>query len=357
MTVYGRIMVVKTLALSKITHLIQVIPNPNPASILLLQRRINAFIWQGKVQKKVVVRKEIAELPLDKGGLAIPNLVNFWNSLKLAWLSRLISADDRSTWKRVSMAKLGTALNIPSLSTSKILAEGPHTISKAADTLSNPFWKSLFKLMPQVEGAFYKTNVVSLSERSIWGNSDYLVGGKPLSRKTCSPKLIRNFNKVSDFISPNTNVLLNEAEVTEIIGKENVPAWNQIAEKITNQLLQKGLTWHSIIRPAPGPQHEGWSRMVSETWKARKYYPLLSETKARNTNERYWTSEGLTTYNDKRWDNLWMNHARLRCNLRVKMEEWRILWGRQELNRLRGLGTPNSACNRRQRGRKALGAG
>ena len=114
MTVYGRIMVVKTLALSKITHLIQVIPNPNPASILLLQRRINAFIWQGKVQKKVVVRKEIAELPLDKGGLAIPNLVNFWNSLKLAWLSRLISADDRSTWKRISMAKLGTALNIPS---------------------------------------------------------------------------------------------------------------------------------------------------------------------------------------------------------------------------------------------------
>ena len=38
MTVYGRIMVVKTLALSKITHLIQVIPNPDPASILFLQK-------------------------------------------------------------------------------------------------------------------------------------------------------------------------------------------------------------------------------------------------------------------------------------------------------------------------------
>ena len=38
MTVYGRILVVKALALSKVTHLIQVIPNPNPAMILKLQK-------------------------------------------------------------------------------------------------------------------------------------------------------------------------------------------------------------------------------------------------------------------------------------------------------------------------------
>ena len=33
LTVYGRIRVVKSLALSKITHLIQVIPNPEPSAI------------------------------------------------------------------------------------------------------------------------------------------------------------------------------------------------------------------------------------------------------------------------------------------------------------------------------------
>ena len=296
---------------------------------------LNAFIWKGRFQKKVVVNKEIAELPHDKGGLAIPNLIQYWNSLKLAWISRLIATDDSSAWKRLSMAKLGTAMNIPSLSTSRLLAEGPHTISKAADTLSNPFWKSLFKLMPQVEGAFYKSNSVTLGERCIWGNSDYLLGGKPLSRKLSSPKLVKNFNQVQDFISKKTNVLLDEAEVTEIIGRENVSTWNQIAEKITTQLTSKGLTWHSIIRPVTGPHHEGWSRMVSETWKAKKFHPLLSAangSQARNINERFWTSEGLTTYSDIRWDSLWKNHSRLRCNLRVKFEEWRVLWGRQELN-------------------------
>ena len=47
LTVYGRILVVKALALSKVTHLVQVIPNPSPTSILNLQRIINKFIWKG----------------------------------------------------------------------------------------------------------------------------------------------------------------------------------------------------------------------------------------------------------------------------------------------------------------------
>ena len=69
---------------------------------------------------------------------------------------------------------------------------------------------------------------------------------------------------------------------------------------------------------------------------ARKYYPLLSTPQGprpRNSNERVWSNAGLTTYNATRWDNLYRNQSRLKCNLRVKYEEFRILWGRQELNR------------------------
>ena len=52
MTVYGRIQVVKSLALSKVTHLIQVIPNPSPSLILELQKIINNFAWKGSQQKR-----------------------------------------------------------------------------------------------------------------------------------------------------------------------------------------------------------------------------------------------------------------------------------------------------------------
>merc|ERR1712184_196745 len=53
----------------------------------------------------------------------------------------------------------------------------------------------------------------------------------------------------------------------------------------------------------------------------------------RNPNEQKWRDAGLTTYNSNRFDKVYRNLARLRCNLRVKYEELRIIWGRQELNR------------------------
>ena len=110
LSVYGRIRVVKSLALSKITHLIQVIPNPEPSSIQHLQRLINNFIWKRNAQKKIVVSKEAAELPCNKGGLAVPNLINFWDSLNLAWVTRLITTDENATCQRRSVPGLRSAL-------------------------------------------------------------------------------------------------------------------------------------------------------------------------------------------------------------------------------------------------------
>ena len=63
MTVYGRIQIVKSLALSKVTHLIQVIPNPSQTLIFYLQRIINNFVWKGPQQKKIVLREKFAQLP------------------------------------------------------------------------------------------------------------------------------------------------------------------------------------------------------------------------------------------------------------------------------------------------------
>ena len=70
----------------------------------------------------------------------------------------------------------------------------------------------------------------------------------------------------------------------------------------------------------------------------------------RNSNERAWTLAGLTIYNATRWDQLYKNQSNLRCSLRVKYEEFRILWGRQELNRYKSRyanlgGDSSTACS------------
>ena len=294
MTVYGRILVVKALALSKVTHLIQVIPNPNPAMILKLQRIINNFIWKSSHQKKVVVKKDTAELPTNKGGLAVPNLKHFWDSLKLAWLSRLFQTNEGSTWKRLAMSRLAFALKIPKLTPTRLLSEGPSSISKASAAISNPFWQSLWKLLPKLEKTFYSKNRNVIGERTVWDNDDLLNEGLPFNRRSNSRSLTLNFNFIRDFVSTTTKVLMSEEEAKTLLGERLLPIWNRLVESITIYLTSNNLTWYSIDNAETGPIHWGWSRLVSDCHKAKK---------------------------------------------------------------LRGLGTPNSVFNRRQRGRKAPGAG
>ena len=356
MTVYGRIRVVKSLALSKITHLVQIIPNPPAPMILQLQRIINNFVWKGSKQKKVVINKDKAELPENKGGLAVPNLQIFWDALKLAWLPRLLQTDDNTTWKRLAMSKLSHALKIPGLTVTRLLQEGPESIAKAASSISNPFWQAVLKRLPQLERTFYNNSLKCVGERVIWDNLDFQTDGKPLKRNFNNRIFTRSFNLISDFISPETKVLMSEEEVKALLGERLIPGWNRVVGSLTTYLTSKDLTWHSVDQSETGPKHLGWSRMVSECFKAKKFYSLLMTRPPdypRNSSEKTWLNAGLTTYNQKRWDSLYRNQAKLRCGLRVKYEEFRILWGRQELNHYKsryaslqgGNSTACSYCN------------
>ena len=356
MTVYGRIRVVKSLALSKITHLVQIIPNPPAPMILQLQRIINNFVWKGSKQKKVVINKDKAELPENKGGLAVPNLQIFWDALKLAWLPRLFQTDDNTTWKRLAMSKLSHALKIPGLTVTRLLQEGPESIAKAASSISNPFWQAVLKRLPQLERTFYNNSLKCVGERVIWDNLDFQFDGKPLKRNFNNRIFTRSFNLISDFISPETKVLMSEEEVKALLGERLIPGWNRVVGSLTTYLTSKDLTWHSVDQSETGPKHLGWSRMVSECFKAKKFYSLLMTRPPdypRNSSEKTWLDAGLTTYNQKRWDSLYRNQAKLRCGLRVKYEEFRILWGRQELNHYKsryaslqgGNSTACSYCN------------
>ena len=305
------------------------------------QRTINTFIWKGNAQKKHVISKGAAELPQNRGGLAVPNLLNFWNSLKLAWLTRLIQSDESTTWKKLAMSKLASALKLENLTTTRLLSESPHSIAAAASALSNPFWKDLLKLLPSVESNFYKQHPRVLGELPVWNRKD-ITSAKATAFDRKSPfdrsssKLVRRFSTISSFLSENTNTLMTEEEATGFVGKENIGTWNEIVQSITTLLLKHNLSWYAVNHHDFGPNHVGWSRVVTESYKARKYYPLLAiknHSKGRNSNELDWTLRGLDNYSVNRWDCLYKNQKKLRCNLRVKYEEFRILWGRQELNR------------------------
>ena len=351
-TVYGRIRVVKAIALSKVTHLIQIIPNPPPMQILKLQRIINKFIWTGPGQKKVVIKKEAAELPPSRGGLAIPNIEHFWNGLKLAWLNRLFTSHDDTTWKKLAMYKLSTALRITNLNTTKLLEQGPDAIRKAATQISNPFWKAVLLQVPHLERTFYTCKSKDLiGERIVWDNLDFLHEGLPFSRRANSSELTSTFNCIRDFISKETNVLMEPHEAALSLKVRNLEVWNRVVSSVTQYLTENNITWYSIGSPETGPHHWGWSRLALENSKSKKFYELLMTRppgEPRNPNEQKWRDNGLTTFNSDRFNKIYRNLSRLKCNLRVKYEELRIIWGRQELNKYKSVYANQGPTNNTQ---------
>ena len=85
---------VKSLFMSKFTHILLALPNPSEAIFKEIDEIFAKFIWQNKPSK---FRKEILEAPYDKGALQLMNLKKFCNSLKLSWISRIFQSDGKWT--------------------------------------------------------------------------------------------------------------------------------------------------------------------------------------------------------------------------------------------------------------------
>ena len=213
---------------------------------------------------------------------------------------------------------------------STFMEEGPDSISKAAKAISNPFWQAVLTKMAPLESAFYNSNdICRIEERVVWDNMAFQQNGLPFNRKSNAATLSRDFNCIKNFISTTTNVLMEEHEVKTSLKGSQLQTWNQMVASITTYLTAKNLTWYDIGCSNPGPQHWGWSRLVLDNSKSRKFYNLLMKRQndaPRCPNEQKWRDKGLSTMISERFDKLYKNQMKLKCGLRVKWEELRILW-------------------------------
>ena len=89
-TPLGRITVLKSLILSKITHILISLPAPNEEIFKTIEKMCIDFIWKGgrhEVSKSTLYRY------IKSGGLNMMNIRDFEYSLKLTWIRRLITGN------------------------------------------------------------------------------------------------------------------------------------------------------------------------------------------------------------------------------------------------------------------------
>ena len=130
-TPLGRIAVLKSLMLSKLTHLWLLLPNPPDNLIKQLQKECFKFIWKGqqdRISRKTVINS------IDKGGLAVPDINAFISSLQLTWLRKVKSSTHK--WKNIILK------TCPYINTFEHF--GPEILNMYND--GNIFWQQVFKV-------------------------------------------------------------------------------------------------------------------------------------------------------------------------------------------------------------------
>ena len=119
-----------------------------------LQKAINHFVWEGGAQKKHVINEARSQQPLERGGLAVPNVEDFWAGLKCTWIHSFFQVSETSKWKKLALRDLRGALRKPTLDCSNLVTESPENIASASSRISNPFWAPIWKKLPILINSF-----------------------------------------------------------------------------------------------------------------------------------------------------------------------------------------------------------
>ena len=150
LSVYGKIVVFKSLALAKLSHLSLVLPNLGKTQIKQLENLVFTFLWDGKPDK---IARDHVKLSQKAGGLGVTDIAAFWNSLKFSWFRRLLKTE--AFWPNILTMETQRILGYE-IKTIDIMNLGPRMFYQLGKKFENRFWRDVFcTVEPIMQGAIY----------------------------------------------------------------------------------------------------------------------------------------------------------------------------------------------------------
>ena len=184
LTPYGKITVIKTLALSKITHLLISLPNPPENIIKEIESMFFKFLWSNspdKIKRSVIIKQYAA------GGLKMVEFRSFMHSLKLSWLRRLLTEDKK--WKNIIENTFPDLYNFSKF--------GIDFTERDLKEIKNPFWKDVFNAWVLFGRKVEVTTWNDFLAQPLWFNPLVKVGGKTI----CYKKMVKkNILFIADLV-------------------------------------------------------------------------------------------------------------------------------------------------------------
>ena len=200
LTPFGKVTIIKTLGLSQLSHIALVIPNPNKEMVKRIENIFYAFIWSKKSEK---VRREDCKLPVQSGGLGMPDILKFWTAFKFSWLRRILKTE--AFWPDILLGEVSRILNYQ-ISVTDLLSLGASKLLEVSKGLRNPFWKQVLSATtPLTFGSTFCYPEKILN--SPFFNNPLIVRRRPITTRDF-PELNTKVSIMADFFYPGTKVLM-----------------------------------------------------------------------------------------------------------------------------------------------------
>ena len=190
---------VKTILLSKLTHLFISLPTPDCHTIKSLEKLFFKFIW-GSGKDRVARCQLIQDYCL--GGLKMVHLESFIRSMKLSWIRRMLITN--SPWINLYHSILPGKLE-------PLLGFGNEYAKKLIKQIKNSFWKEVILELNNFRSLFDHEKSEML-HHSIWYNSKICIGGNIVFYKRWYD---RGVHCISDLVNGEGR-LMNYIEFCEI---------------------------------------------------------------------------------------------------------------------------------------------
>ena len=170
LTVFGRVTVVKSLLMSKLTYLILSLPNPPEDTVKELNVMFFNFIWKGQDR---VSRSQMVQ-DYKEGGLRMVDVRVYIDALKITWLRRLLGLD-RSGWVYLCQRILG----INNLS---LLEGGSMDLFPSQLTLfwCNRFWVDVLTAWQKFTAVHKPSTHAAVLKTTLWYNNEIKIGNKSI---------------------------------------------------------------------------------------------------------------------------------------------------------------------------------
>ena len=130
LTPFGKVNVIKSLLLSKIVHILTSLPSPSTKVVTKLNKLFFDFLWNGKPDQ---IKRSLAKLKLNKGGLGMIDVNLFDKALKLSWIRRYFNCS--ASWKLSTNKAYPFLVNISNY--------GDSYEEFIEHEIKNPFWSNV----------------------------------------------------------------------------------------------------------------------------------------------------------------------------------------------------------------------